>query len=197
MENKLPYRIHPKGKHCIPLFEYLVDYGLDIQCERGFDWLFYPTAGERLPTEDRVASALREHCTATRNSYLKKSFCDPDMLLDDTVLSGRRRKLEFDFFLPRLNIAIEFDERQHFTAERAVSLAHYGDTVCHFDVERWRAGCSPNIRDADPPCRDWERAFRDAVRDIRAAEAGIKLYRVCYKDASGDRIAAALENVLT
>lgn len=93
--------------------------------------------------------------------------------------------MEFDFYIPSLRLAIEFDERQHFTAERAVSLRLYGSKArFNYDIERWIAECDRiQAKDPDPPCRDWERAFRDSVRDIRATEQGISLLRIHYADA--------------
>jgi len=193
--NESRWRSEPKGRKCRNFFQYLKNQELEVQCERTFDWLFHPRSSERLLAETAVFEALVDHCARTRNQDARKACCDPQTLLSDAAMNGRRRRLEFDFFLPEVGIAIEFDERQHFTAERAITFQHYGDTVCHFDVSRWQAMCSSAVRDPDPPCRDWERAFRDAVRDIRAARGGVALYRVYYKDEPSEAIAKIIEKL--
>ena len=137
-------------------------------------------ACERSDLEKNVFSELREHCRQRKARHPVKATCDPDTLLADAKIQARARVLEFDFFLPSWNSGIEFDERQHFTEERMISLRC--DEPVGFDKERWIQLCSSSIQDPDPPCRDWERAFRDAVRDTRAAQHGIKLVRIYYRD---------------
>jgi hypothetical protein len=102
-------------------------------------------------------------------------------MLSDERAIGRARTLELDFWLPAFGIAIEFDERQHFTRERRISLGLYKGTF-PFDTERWLKLCSDGVADPDPPCRDWQRAFRDSVRDIRSRAAGLPLLRVYHRD---------------
>ena len=65
---------------------------------------------------------------------------------------------------------IEYDERQHFTEQRAKSLAYYpSNRNLGFDKDKWREACE-NIKatDKDPLYRDEQRAFYDSVRDILA-----------------------------
>jgi hypothetical protein len=84
-------------------------------------------------------------------------------------------RLAFDFYLAGTKVPIEFDERQHFTPLRAVSLRCYpADVVVGFDRDRW-IRLSEEIRagDNDPPWRDEQRAFYDSIRDILAIEAGL------------------------
>jgi len=84
--------------------------------------------------------------------------------------------LAFDFFLPRFGIAIEFDERQHFTPLRAAALRAYPSEIkLGFDKERW-IQLSEEIRAGDnsPIYRDEQRAFYDSVRDILAPRMGLK-----------------------
>jgi hypothetical protein len=176
------WRHHPKGKKCLPLFRQLCSWRIEVRCERRFDWLHLHESEHWLPRERKIAEGLREHCRVTRSSHPIKAKCDPEFLLSDATIRGRSKKLEFDFFLPEQCIAIEFDERQHFTAERASTFNYYDGLECHYDINRWRDLCSPTIKDSDPPCRDWQRAFRDAVRDIRAANHDVKLIRVYYLD---------------
>lgn len=85
-------------------------------------------------------------------------------------------KLSFDFFIPAKNIVIEFDERQHFTLPRAVSLKAYPDrTKLGFDKGKWIKLCEDiNAGDNSPEYRDEQRAFYDAIRDIMAPRMGLK-----------------------
>jgi hypothetical protein len=84
--------------------------------------------------------------------------------------------LAFDFFLPRIGVAIEYDERQHFTPLRATALRAYPSKIkLGFDKERW-IQLSEEIRAGDnsPIYRDEQRAFYDSVRDILAPRMGLK-----------------------
>ena len=65
--------------------------------------------------------------------------------------------LDLDFYLPSFNVAIEFDERQHFTMERRAPRTAYPNLTFPFEIARWRAFCSDRILDYDPPERDWHR----------------------------------------
>lgn len=92
------------------------------------------------------------------------------------VLGKNRYVLAFDFFLPRFDVAIEFDERQHFTPLRASALKEYPSTAeLGFDKERW-IQLSEKIRAGDnsPIYRDEQRAFYDSLRDILAPRVGLK-----------------------
>jgi len=85
-------------------------------------------------------------------------------------------KLSFDFFIPAKNIVIEFDERQHFTLPRAVSLRTYPKSATlGFDKEKWVRLCEEiNAGDNSPEYRDEQRAFYDSIRDIMATRIGLK-----------------------
>jgi len=85
-------------------------------------------------------------------------------------------KLSFDFFIPAKNIVIEFDERQHFTLPRAVSLRTYPkEATLGFDKVKWVRLCEEiNAGDNSPEYRDEQRAFYDAIRDIMAPRIGLK-----------------------
>lgn len=169
----------PKGKAARPFLQLLRQIDPNTQCERTFEWLWLPRSSERTHMEGQVFEALIAHCRATRHKHPVKALCDPDGLLRDETIRARSRILEIDFFLPSLGVAIEFDERQHFTEERAVTL----DFLEGFSFQpRWKSLCSPKIIDPAPPCRDWIRAFRDFVRDVRSSANSQTLLRVYYKD---------------
>jgi len=86
------------------------------------------------------------------------------------------RLLSFDFYIPTINIVIEFDERQHFTLPRAASLQAYPvSKQIGFDGKRWIQLCQNiNAGDNSPEYRDEQRAFYDAIRDIMAPRFGLK-----------------------
>jgi hypothetical protein len=66
-----------------------------------------------------------------------------------------------DFFVHKHKIIVEFDESQHFTKPRAISLSKYPDYLSlGFDKNRWIKRCNDlNRRDNDPPFRDEQRAW--------------------------------------
>lgn len=92
------------------------------------------------------------------------------------AVRGRKGlQLRFDIYLPRIGVAVEFDERQHFTPLRAAALRAYPpDARLGFDKARWIDLCE-QIRAGDnsPAYRDEQRAFYDAMRDLLAPDAGI------------------------
>jgi len=92
------------------------------------------------------------------------------------IKGKKNHKLSCDFFLPEVNLIIEFDERQHFTLLRAASLQAYPpDITTGFDKQRW-IDLSEKIRAGDnsPIYRDEQRAFYDSLRDIIAPQIGLK-----------------------
>jgi len=115
--------------------------------------------------------------------------------------------LAFDFFLPRVGVAIEFDERQHFTPLRAIALRAYpSEIILCFDKGRW-IQLSEQIRAGDnsPIYRDEQRAFYDSIRDILAPKMGLKpVVRIFEEDVpwEGDqsestKAASILESIAT
>jgi hypothetical protein len=73
-----------------------------------------------------------------------------------------------DFFVPNPGFIIEFDESQHFTPLRKLTLGFYpSDMHFGFDRERWIRSCDElQARDNDPPFRDEQRAWFDTLRDF-------------------------------
>lgn len=73
-----------------------------------------------------------------------------------------------DFYIRDRKMIVEFDESQHFTEPRGLTLAHYpADAPVAFPVERWRVLCHDlKKRDNDPPLRDEQRAWYDTIRDF-------------------------------
>jgi hypothetical protein len=74
----------------------------------------------------------------------------------------------FDFYVPQLRQVIEFDETQHFSRPREITLNAYGkDAAVNYSVGRWMALCRQHrAQDKDPPYRDEQRAWYDTLRDL-------------------------------
>ncbi len=81
-----------------------------------------------------------------------------------------------DFFIPNPGFIVEFDESQHFTTPRQISLQNYPQNLrLGFPVERWVALCRKiKARDNDPPFRDEQRAWYDTLRDFLPLLKGLK-----------------------
>ena len=81
-----------------------------------------------------------------------------------------------DFFIPNPGFVLEFDESQHFTIPRKISLEQYPENFkLGFDRERWIKLCEKiNARDNDPPFRDEQRAWYDTLRDFLPVLLGLK-----------------------
>jgi hypothetical protein len=80
-----------------------------------------------------------------------------------------------DFFIPNLSLIVEFDESQHFTKPRDITLSLYpNDRRFGFSIKRWRELCSRlDKRDNDPPFRDEQRAWYDTLRDFAPLLLGV------------------------
>lgn len=136
-----------------------------VETEAKFDWLMVP---DRESTDD-ILNEIYETLVPICG---RKCFSTPGY------------PLACDFFAPSKNLIIEYDERQHFTIQRAESLSCYpSDLYVGFDIGKWRKSCE-SIRavDTDPIYRDEQRAFYDSTRDILAARNGITLIRLKHGD---------------
>ena len=73
-----------------------------------------------------------------------------------------------DFFVPNPGFIVEFDESQHFSRPREITLANYPDALkLGFDKSRWKNLCRTfNVKDNDPPYRNEQRAWYDTLRDF-------------------------------
>jgi hypothetical protein len=73
-----------------------------------------------------------------------------------------------DFFVPNPGFIVEFDESQHFTQPRKITLMCYPKELSlGFNREKWMSLCDRiNARDNDPPYRDEQRAWYDTLRDF-------------------------------
>ncbi|HJH28111.1 MAG TPA: hypothetical protein C5S51_00155, partial [Methanosarcinaceae archaeon] len=147
-----------------------------VVTEAKFDWLKVP---DRV-SNDVVFDEVYENLSLIRG---RKDFTTSNY------------KLECDYFIPSNNLIIEYDERQHFTIQRANSLAHYpSDLNFNFDKDKWCKACEDiKATDNDPEYRDEQRAFYDSVRDILAARNEITLIRIKDGDYEWDLESGANE----
>jgi len=136
-----------------------------VETEAKFDWLTVP---DQVSTDD-ILNEIYETLVPICG---RKCFSTPGY------------RLACDFFVSSKNLIIEYDERQHFTIQRAESLSCYpSDLYVGFDINEWRKSCE-SIRavDIDPIYRDEQRAFYDSTRDILAARNGMTLIRIKHGD---------------
>jgi len=128
-----------------------------VETEVSWDWLRVPTPDGGPPPLPQLHRELVAH----------RGF---------ETFSSPGRKLRCDLHLPTLNLVVEIDEGQHFTAPRALALGLYDDDVSvAFSVERWVALSRTKDRhDNSPPYRDEQRAYYDAVRDVLVHANGLR-----------------------
>lgn len=85
-----------------------------------------------------------------------------------------------DYWIPSKNLIIEYDEDQHFTKARKLTLESYpDDLILEFSTRKWMNCCDQiNAKHKPYRTRDEQRAYYDSVRDIEAAVNGISIIRV-------------------
>lgn len=73
-----------------------------------------------------------------------------------------------DFFVPNPGFIVEFDESQHFTFPRKISLQNYPQKLkLGFSLAKWITLCEKiNAKDNNPYFRDEQRAWYDTLRDF-------------------------------
>jgi hypothetical protein len=81
-----------------------------------------------------------------------------------------------DFYISDPPFILEFDESQHFSRARQITLELYPKTLpLGFSLSRWRDLCREiNARDDEPIDRDERRAWYDALRDLVPLVYGFK-----------------------
>jgi hypothetical protein len=98
-----------------------------------------------------------------------------------------------DYFLLQRRQIVEFDESQHFSRPRLISLSLYPSDAHHgFSVARWMDLCRRiDAVDESPVDRDERRAWYDTLRDLVPALHGfrptVRLYSEDYIWCSLDR----------
>ena len=120
----------------------------------------------------QIYSTLRE-LAAILEKY--RGFALKDFVKTETLAAC-------DFWLPDPGFILEFDERQHFTTPRKLTLHAYPDDLAlGFSGKQWISHCERHdAKDNDPPFRDEQRAWYDAWRDlvptIKGLQPTVRLY---------------------
>jgi len=152
-----------------------------VEREAKFSWLTVPPSDQM----DGTILAIYHALQGMRGYSIFASFGKP---------------LRCDFFMPAEGLVIEYDERQHFTVQRARSLELYPpDLALDFDRQEWLTACRTiRATDPTPPYRDEQRAFYDSLRDILTVRNGVRLVRLRYGtfDWTGPGAEAQLCNLL-
>lgn len=132
----------------------------DVVCEKTFQWMKTP---DKIDGEfSNVYNALQQY-------------------RGDTSFAKKNVTLRCDFVIESQHLIIEYDERQHFTEARRLSLLSYPNVSVCYDRAKWIAACeSIHAKDNQPANRDEIRAYYDSVRDICAAEHGYRLVRIMH-----------------
>ena len=134
-------------------------FDCDIVCEKTFPWMRTPSEFDA--TYNRIFKALCQ----SRNS--------------DPKFARKNYELRCDFVSESKKTIIEYDERQHFSAARAIALNAYKDIKLNYNRDLWIRACNEvNAHDNAPAYRDEGRAFFDSTRDIQAYRNGYKLVRI-------------------
>lgn len=92
-----------------------------------------------------------------------------------------------DLYIPSERVIIEFDESQHFSIPRKISLTNYPDSLTlGYNKDKWINLCERiHASDNDPKCifRDEQRAWYDTLRDFLPQIVGLNpTKRVFAKD---------------
>ncbi|HPR59273.1 MAG TPA: hypothetical protein PK915_12985, partial [Bacteroidales bacterium] len=146
-----------------------------IETEKKFVWL-------RTPDQDNLPSEYVEIVTALSNYRQHEGF------------KKSNYPLSCDIVIEKQKIIIEYDERQHFSKARRITLEHYPENIhLHYSKEIWLEACDRiNAIDNDPIDRDERRAYYDTVRDIEAHRNGYTLLRIKHGDCDWEEQEAEL-----
>lgn len=132
----------------------------DIVCEKTYSWLKTPEKIEG--TYKKVFDALSEY-------------------RGDTTFAKKNVTLRCDFVCESKKLIIEYDERQHFSEARRVSLEALDEITVLYDRMLWIKACEDiGAKDNAPANRDEVRAYYDSTRDIACFENGYKLVRIMH-----------------
>lgn len=153
-------------------------YKGDIVCEKTFPWLKSPKEIEG------IYKGLYKALSGYRGD---KSFAKKNITL------------RCDFVCESEKVIIEYDERQHFSEARRISLLSYRDIKLGYDRDLWIRACQDiQAKDNHPFNRDEARAYYDSVRDIESNKNGYKLVRIMHGqiDFESDKAESELKRLL-
>jgi len=166
---KIPSKAVIEQKNALQLLLNRIFNG-DIVCEKTFSWLKTPDVIEG--DYENLYKSLSEY-------------------RGDKAFAKRNLKLRCDFVCESEKLIIEYDERQHFSEARKVSLLSYPDILMYFDRQLWIQACNDvNAKDGQPVNRDEVRAYYDSVRDIEASKHGYKLVRIMHGQINFEAVEA-------
>ncbi len=156
---KIPSKAVVEQKNALQLLLNRMFNG-DIVCEKTFPWLKTPD----------IIEGDYENLYKSLSEYRR-----------DKAFAKRNVQLRCDFVCESEKLIIEYDERQHFSEARKVSLLAYPDIPVYFDRQLWIQACNDiNAKDGQPVNRDEIRAYYDSVRDIEASKHEYKLVRIMH-----------------
>lgn len=132
----------------------------DIVCEKTFPWMKTPE---------------------NYDGYYKNIYDALCSYRGDTNFAKKNVSLRCDFVCESEKLIIEYDERQHFSKAREITLDCYNDLPLCYDADLWKKACSDiEAKDNNPINRDEIRAYYDSVRDIEAVNHGYRLVRIMH-----------------
>jgi len=132
----------------------------DVVCEKVYPWMKTPES------IDGIYAKLYKALSSYRG---------------DGKFARKNVALRCDFVIESQKLIIEYDERQHFSEARKISLLSYKDVPVYYDRSLWIHECSAiSAKDNQPVNRDETRAYYDSVRDIEAAKNGYQLVRIMH-----------------
>ena len=145
----------------------------DVVCEKTYSWL--KTPHEVTSEYQSLYNALSQY--RGDNKFAKKNVI-----------------LRCDFVIESEKLIIEYDERQHFSEARRLSLLAYKDIPLNYDRSKWIAACEEiQAKDNNPYNRDEGRAFYDSVRDIESYKHDYKLVRIMHGEINFEGSSATIE----
>lgn len=147
------------------------------QCKQVFEKLLQAAGGEVLPQHSLgLSTQLEDYRSSPVYLSLQSIYRALQQHRGFEVFTGRAQLRGVDYFLPKHRIAVEFDESQHFTAPRRLTLDLYPSEVpLGFGRDRWMDLCVKlNRKDNSPPYRDEQRAWLDVLRDFSSVFLGNK-----------------------
>ncbi len=134
------------------VFEMLTAIYGECRVNHSFSWPAYPEAYSHTSIGNQLEQIRAALCDFRgRRDFIKSAQVPPcDYYVSDPVF------------------ILEFDESQHFSRARLVTLSHYPYNVAlGFPLSRWQALCREiDARDDEPIDRDERRAWYDTLRDL-------------------------------
>ena len=164
----------------------LCDY--DIVCGKSYNWIETLEQNENNRTYKDICYSLKYIYDSLKENYNRKKFKNNTKLVymdsfENYIKNGKkcRKNIQFDFVCESMKLIIEYDEWQHFSEARKISLLKYPKNIeLYFDKDLWIKACDDNQAKDSEANRDERRAFYDSIRDIVFCRGGYKLIRIIH-----------------